>query len=243
MKKFIKALSCLLTIALFFSVTACKKSNNLNSAVAVCAHSWVEATCSSPETCSLCNITKGDINVYAHTGTNTCSLCGINYYNTLINYITSHGKQSTTSGGMQCYVLGNYSVYISGHQYTLDFTYLPRSNEINCCIADNDYFFTLSLQDAVESYEYYYLHSLDFLSGTVTAKNFTKNTTSLPYDSILCLDGNHTNKTLQYVSCEYLGLLLIALDEFMANEKLGINMTHFGFINNVNSLSNSEIEK
>lgn len=68
MKKFI----CFIMVFTFvFLLTACG-----------CEHSWNEATCTSPKTCSICGATKGGVssvhnwNAATCTSPKTCSICG-----------------------------------------------------------------------------------------------------------------------------------------------------------------------
>ena len=195
-------------------------------------HNWENATCSNAKTCSICNATSGGINTYAHTGDSECSNCGINYYNVLKNYVYLYGTQKTASSGGQYWLVEDY-IYISGKSYKLSFEY--NLNRVLCSIRYNDLWFNLSLEDSLGIYTYSYAdmtgNTSDWLNGTLTAKNITKNTTELPYDDIDCLDGYHTNDYIQLKSCEYLKLLLRALNEFMDDEGLTIGTKHFGFTN------------
>ena len=196
-------------------------------------HNWKDATCSEAKTCTICNATSGVRNPYAHTGNRVCSICKKNYYNALKDYIYLHGIQKTTSEGKEYWLVKN-SIYISGQLYELNFEY--DLNKVSCSIVHNKWtWFNLFLQDSSGIYSYAYCdfagNTFDSLNGTLTAKNITKNTTKLPYDKITCNDGYHTNDYIQLKSCEYLKLLLTALNSFMADKNLEIGTKHFGFTN------------
>ena len=62
----------LLTLCMVIGLSAC----NLFSVTSACNHQWVEATCTTPKTCSLCKATEGS--ALGHSGGNaTCSQKGI----------------------------------------------------------------------------------------------------------------------------------------------------------------------
>jgi len=82
-----KLLSFLLIFVLLFTFVACNTdddsdaSNVADNSEATCTHSWVNATCGAPKTCSLCKATEG--NALGHTWLDatcdtpkTCSVCG-----------------------------------------------------------------------------------------------------------------------------------------------------------------------
>lgn len=88
-----KLFALLLALAILFTVAACNNNNSNNnssnqaidlsaesSQSTTCSHSWKNATCTAPKSCSKCGVTEGDVaghNWLAATYTNpkTCSVC------------------------------------------------------------------------------------------------------------------------------------------------------------------------
>ena len=85
----------LLTVCMVIGLSAC----NLFSTTSVCNHQWVEATCTTPKTCSLCKATEGD--ALGHTGGNAtcsqkaiCTVCNEEYGESGIHSFTENVVKS-----------------------------------------------------------------------------------------------------------------------------------------------------
>lgn len=63
------------------TATATHDAHPLNETIrgAWCAHSWQDATCTEPKTCTICGATEGEANGHSFTN-GVCSVCGINLF-------------------------------------------------------------------------------------------------------------------------------------------------------------------
>ena len=205
-------------------------------------HDWLPATCSTPKMCLGCKKTSGKIDSYAHSGAFTCDLCNKNYYNVLKNYISLHGKEDAYEGGLYWYI--EDTVVVSGQFYDVTLGYNNGGDGWLYCTIEEDrnsglydnYNITLSIESSSEihTYSYWDWHSLlsyDRLAGTVNAKEFTPNTSSLSVDRFICDDGYHSEEFLSQKCAELLKALLKCFDEICEDRNLGIGTKDFGFVN------------
>ena len=72
-----KAIIWMLIFTLCLSLCACGQAQNNTQTEpqeTVCNHNFMEATCTTAKTCTLCGVTEGEVG--GHTFTETCTVCG-----------------------------------------------------------------------------------------------------------------------------------------------------------------------
>ncbi len=106
-----KKLVCmLLLLASLLTVVGCDNSENGGGDTA-CSHSWREANCKTPKTCTKCGETEGDAIPDAHNYVdNTCQNCGIVQL-TLYNYEDYIECAASVSAG-NSYYNSTYGKYV-----------------------------------------------------------------------------------------------------------------------------------
>jgi len=190
------------------------------------SHIWLDATCVSGKKCSLCATTVGSANKYNHYGDNQCSLCNINYYEVLGEYIYLYGTKKTSSG------INYWTYYYYGfYDSNVDRMYFSyEEDKIFCGIEYKETMVSITLTKDSKIYDYQYFNSYDytFISGKITASQITKNTTFLSYDSI----SNENDKDyLTKKASAYVKLILTGINEFSEDKELYITVNNLGFIN------------
>ena len=94
--------------------------NSYEETISATGHSWKNATCTTPKTCTQCKQTSG--NALGHTaGTAKCGRCGV------VTFETLHFSGSQTQAVcLDDYVVG--SISLPSGQYKITFTYLCHSD-------------------------------------------------------------------------------------------------------------------
>lgn len=180
-----------------------------------------------------------------HTGVGTCSECGINYFNVLADVIAQKGKlnESGSAKYIQCVNKSNYKIsllYTNAGKIEINLT---------STINDGTYSFYLHIDQATGQYRYsstmfdlrfnanYMLGREYAVEGVLSAKDFTKNTTSLPISKAtvknIATSATSNMSTADRNSYNSLNVvtmtrILDALDDFLA-ENSTLNLANFGF--------------
>ncbi|MBQ9733246.1 MAG: hypothetical protein IJV74_03315 [Clostridia bacterium] len=108
-----KRLLLLIAIILLISLTACgtdsgDTNDSLGDTPTECSHIWDSATCTEPQTCNKCNITKGS--ALGHTTySGICSRCGENFSSWEIGEYTDEFDQPTGKKYMVAESYGTFS--------------------------------------------------------------------------------------------------------------------------------------
>ncbi len=87
-------------------------------------HSWVDATCTAPKTCSVCQATEGD--ALEHTFTNNTCSCGLHSHD---GGQTTFEALTATSGELSS---GTY--YLSGNVTAIGNIEIPANNTVTLCL-------------------------------------------------------------------------------------------------------------
>ncbi len=108
-----KTILLILLFCLAYCCVACEKTQYPSSSSTTpnttnCSHSWENATCTSPKTCSMCGKTSGS--ALGHTtSTGTCSRCGINFSSWEQGEYVDEFKQPTGKKYLFCDSTGTFS--------------------------------------------------------------------------------------------------------------------------------------
>lgn len=200
-------------------------------------HNWISATCIAPKQCSICETTDGTYSIYDHEGVGSCSVCEIDYYQTLLNFVLTYGtkKISSTPTGAHYYWLYEKTVYFSGKAYSFKLEKSEDSTHIGCYLTkDSKYWFIMHISPESNgnySYSFDNWNSLAEIKGKIIAANITSNTTELPYENYSS-PGTLTNATeTSQASAAYLQMLLKTLNSQFKSNSLPLSTKNFGFIN------------
>lgn len=180
-----------------------------------------------------------------HIGVGICSECGINYFNVLADIISQKGKlnESGSAKHIQCVNNSNYKI-------SLLYTNTGKI-EINLTstIDDGTYSFYLHIDQATGQYKYsstmfdlrfsanYMLGREYAIEGVLSAKDFTKNTMSLPVSKAtvknIATSATSNMPTADRDSYNSLNVvtmtrILDALDDFLADNST-LSLANFGF--------------
>lgn len=182
-----------------------------------------------------------------HTGVGTCSECGINYFNVLADVIAQKGKlnESGSAKYIQCVNKSNYKIsllYTNAGKIEINLT---------STINDGTYSFYLHIDQTTGQYRYsstmfdlrfnanYMLGREYAVEGVLSAKDFTKDTTSLPISKATVKNiATSATSNMSTADCNSYNSLnvvtmtriLDALDDFLA-ENSTLNLANFGFTN------------
>ena len=222
--------------------TAPKKCLNCNATIGgVSNHVWTDATCSAPKTCTVCKITDGKTDPAAHSGTNECILCKTNYRQVLIDYLQMYGEHKYSVHTKQNYWSLSETIYTKDITLKLSFEYTPDTDKLLCTIREaynsDSFFFTVQITKSSEQYDYSYSDVLNYpatqdrVSGYIIPKDITLSTNTLPFNSVTCGDGYHSQDLLAKRCATYLKHLLYGFNEFCEDRSLNISAKDFGFIN------------
>ena len=210
--------------------SVCKKTTQT-----ALGHSWIDATCIAPKHCSVCETTDGTHNIYEHEGSESCSVCEINYYQTLLNFVLTRGTKGTFGSVYWSY---EKTIYISGNAHKFKLQKNEDSNYISCQLSkDSKYFFTLYIEpDANGAYEYtfndwYSTYVASSIDGTLNAATFTEDTTQLPYENYSSTTAALTPTTTSEHGTLYLKMLLLVMNDQFKSNSLPLSTKNFGFIN------------
>ncbi len=233
-----KEATCKETGITTYTCTVCEDTYN-KSIAKTNNHTYSLATCTKPKECIICGTSSGSININAHSGLHKCDLCHINYFDTLKSYTLMYGTTKKDNSGDHCFVLEK-TLYLVNEIYVLKIGYYHDSELQITLKQDNGAIIGLIFEDTSGEYLYEYTHvqyknqwiASDFLKGTITASNITSNTYSLPYTLLQCNDTpQHSNDYILLKGTTMLKLLLTELNNYLTNNKIGINISHFGFTN------------
>lgn len=179
----------------------------------------VETTCTQKgytlQTCTTCKKsqkTEESTSYARHIGSGTCSICGINYFESFVSLIKEKGK-----------LVDNIpTISLSLENYVTTWAYYENENSISIIMKDLNYpnhKFGLSLKDSNGKYIYMLKDVAGVLTqGYVNSENVTE-----------------SNESLQYIYTEYdwsvaeTTLLLTALKLGMADVKLCLTATDLLF--------------
>ena len=180
-----------------------------------------------------------------HTGVGSCSECGVDYFNELAGILSQKGKLNENGSAkyIQCVNNSNYKI-------TLLYTNAGKI-EINLTstIDDGTYSFYLHMDQATGQYRYSstmfdFRYSANYMlgreydvEGVLTAKDFSKNTTSLPISKATvenlatsAVSNMSTADRNSYNSLNVITMtrILDALDDFLADNST-LTIANFGF--------------
>ncbi len=234
-------------IILIMAFTACDKLIPMDSLLDAIPmetehqHSWADATCTVPKTCSTCNETEGTalghswIEATFHTP-QSCSVCQetqgspIDVGVWLKNYIITNGVE--TKNGYDLYIdtttsESSYrSIYIN-----YDFTY-PDIIMLGC-YGNTGSFSTMICFDLdlklSGSYDWILLDSDDsYMKGTITASEFSGKSKTIPYSNTN-LSLNSTKQSAKELGASTLQIILLNFNEYF--DEYGLSAKDLGFKN------------
>ena len=201
-------------------------------------HSWIDATCIAPKRCSVCETTDGTYSIYEHEGVEACTVCEINYYQTLLNFVLTRGTKKTFVYTGAVYWSYEKTVYISGDAYKFKLQKNEESNYISCQLSkDSNYFFTLNIapgSSKVYTYtfnDWYSTYVASTIDGSFDASTITEGTTQLPYENYSSTGTALSPSATSEHGFLYLQMLLHVMNnQFQANS-LPLSTKNFGFVN------------
>ena len=115
---------------------------------AALGHSWINATCIAPKQCSICETTDGTYSIYDHEGVGSCEVCEIDYYQTLLNFVLTRGTKKVSAQPTGAVYYWNYekTVYFSGKSYSFTLEKSENSTHIGCYLTkDSKYWFIMHI--------------------------------------------------------------------------------------------------
>lgn len=222
MKKF---LVVILLIALVSSIVGCSQT-------VAHQHTFDSPTCLKPATCADCGEIKGT--TVDHDTTNgKCSMCGLDYYDALIDLLEKEGvKQDDKSSNAYSYSVeeGDY-VFILAIQKNglmkMQVREFPSSTMILFTIEFDGS--NVKKQKYDWNYQYSNIYSrTEEISGQLEASDFSRSTSALSYSNSTA---SSSSKATQYAK-ESAKMLKFALEQtkiFMEKGDQDISLVNFGF--------------
>lgn len=218
-------------------VFTCVDCNNSYTETVMAAHSWRDATCTTPKKCSECGITVGS--ALGHTTTNgTCTRCNTNInpnlviYNALKNYIINYGTYDLEDHEYKYSIITSYS----SDDETKYEQYL-RYNVADEVIVLNNFSYsssfsslvTISIDKSVSgSYTWSYVDSYNYLMrGTLIAATYTS-ATVLGYSYSNITNFATRSSVLDFASSS-VDLFLTVFDVY-ASKPIGVSPKDLGFL-------------
>ncbi len=201
-------------------------------------HSWIDATCIAPKQCSVCETTDGTYSIYDHEGVESCEVCEIDYYQTLLNFVLTRGTKATNiyTGGI--YWSYEKTVYISSDAYKFNLSKSEGTNFVACRLSkDSKYFFTINIEpgaSGVYAYTFNYWHSTHVASdieGKIVASTIDLDTTQLPYDNYSSTATALSPGETSQAATIYLQMLLNTMNKQFKSNSLPLSTKNFGFVN------------
>ena len=229
-----KIITVLIAIMLLWNLTSCSSESH--------THTWVEATCVTPKTCSLCGEITGSVNSIAHEGKLSCKNCELNYFNAFYAYVEEKGVNLTIATKITFTYNTDgksYDVYyikpIQSTAFEFWNIYDPITKE-----SISLYFYRDDKHVDKNTHTYYYIYNKldshktndDRIGGTVKASEISKHTNILNYDSDLFMcAGGHTMEELASDAAACLKILLSAINLKLTKDNVNIRIEHLGFTN------------
>ena len=217
-----------------FTCSVCDSS--YTETIGATGHKWKNATCTSPKTCSSCNLTEGT--VLGHTTSDgICTRCGTdntNYYIELRNYILLYANYENgvamTNG--EKYWCSEYSGYIDGVKYVLYVKYFenptnPAKNRVETFVRMDSqnilsgwqHIQIVYTENSNNVYLYEYTdtcgNAKDKMYGFVDATSITSEINVLPYTEYSCGDGYHSATKISQNAAKQLKIHLRLFDNFL----------------------------
>ena len=201
-------------------------------------HSWIDATCITSKQCSVCETIDGTYSIYDHEGVESCEVCEINYYQTLLNFVLTSGTKKTFVYTGAVYWSYEKTVYISGDAYKFKLQKNEESNYIACQLSkDSKYFFTLNIESGtsrIYTYafnDWYSTHVASSIDGNFDASTITEDTTQLPYENYSSTGTALSPSATSEHGLLYLQMLLYVMNNQFEVNSLPLSTKNFGFIN------------